>query len=74
MHDDGIPNNTTFEEGDWDRDGDFDVMDIIFALQFGVYTSDDRHSTIAQRFLFGTPVPDKTGSVERATKRLSRSA
>ena len=34
---DGIPNNSTFREGDWDGDGDFTTSDFIFALQAGNY-------------------------------------
>lgn len=29
---DGIPGNSTFEEGDWNGDGDFDVSDLVYAL------------------------------------------
>ena len=34
---DGIPGNSTFEEGDWNGDGDFDTTDLIQAFAIGHY-------------------------------------
>jgi ELWxxDGT repeat protein len=36
-YEDGIPGNSTFEEGDWNSDGDFNTLDIVLALQAGTY-------------------------------------
>lgn len=38
-YEDGIPSNSTFDEGDWNGDGEFDSADLILALQFGDYVS-----------------------------------
>ena len=40
-YDDGIPNNSTFDEGDWNDNGDFDSEDIVFAFIAGTYVFDD---------------------------------
>ena len=29
--------NSTFAEGDWNQDGDFDSSDLVFAFQTGLY-------------------------------------
>ncbi len=39
-YEDGIPGNSTFEQGDWDGDGDFTTADFVFAFQQGTYTSE----------------------------------
>ena len=36
-YEDGIDNNTSFEEGDWDGDGDFTFEDLVFAFIQGHY-------------------------------------
>jgi hypothetical protein len=36
-YEDGIPNNSTYEEGDGDGDGEFDSSDLVFAFQAGIY-------------------------------------
>ncbi len=36
-YEDGIPGNSTFEEGDWNGDGDFDSGDFVLAFQMGHY-------------------------------------
>ena len=37
-YEDGIANNATFAEGDWDGDGDFTSQDIVFAFTQGHFT------------------------------------
>jgi lysophospholipase L1-like esterase len=39
-YEDGIPGNSTFEEGDWNGDGDFDSSDIILAFEAGTYVAE----------------------------------
>ena len=34
---DDIPNNASYEEGDWDGDGDFTSSDLVFVFQAGTY-------------------------------------
>ena len=36
-YEDGIAGNSTFEEGDWNGDGDFDSSDFVFAFRGGHY-------------------------------------
>ena len=36
-YEDGIPNNATFDEGDWNQGGDFDSSDMVLAFQAGHY-------------------------------------
>ena len=36
-YEDDIPGNSTFQEGDWNGDGDFDSSDIVAAMQRGDY-------------------------------------
>jgi chitodextrinase len=36
-YEDGIPDNATFEEGDWDGNGDFDTSDLVTAFKPGQY-------------------------------------
>jgi hypothetical protein len=41
-YEDGIPGNSTFDEGDWNQDGDFDSADFVFAFEAGHYESGQR--------------------------------
>ena len=41
-YEDGVPGNSTFEEGDWDGDGDFTTSDFVFAFQQGTYSRQAR--------------------------------
>ena len=36
-YEDGIPQNASWEEGDWNGDGDFDSLDMVFAFAAGLY-------------------------------------
>lgn len=36
-YEDGIPGNSTFDEGDWNGDGDFTTADFVVAFQAGTY-------------------------------------
>jgi hypothetical protein len=36
-YEDGVPRNTTFDEGDWNGDQEFDSSDLVLAFQFGHY-------------------------------------
>ena len=36
-YEDGIANNSVWEEGDWNRDGEFDSADLVEAMQSGGY-------------------------------------
>ena len=36
-YEDDIPGNSTWEEGDWDGNGDFDSADFVMAFQTGLY-------------------------------------
>lgn len=36
-YEDDIPGNSTWEEGDWNGDGDFDSEDFELAFQTGLY-------------------------------------
>lgn len=38
-YEDGIGDNSIWEDGDWNGDGDFDSGDLIFALQAGTYVA-----------------------------------
>ncbi len=38
-YEDGVPGNSTFEEGDWNGDGDFSSADLIAAMQSGNYVA-----------------------------------
>jgi hypothetical protein len=38
-YEDGIPGNSTFEDGDWNVDGDFRTSDLVFAFQSGMYVA-----------------------------------
>ncbi|MCA9217163.1 MAG: VCBS repeat-containing protein [Planctomycetales bacterium] len=57
-YEDGVPNNSTFDEGDWNGDGDFDSADIVFAFKHATYRADatGRSSEIAAAidFLFAS--------------------
>jgi hypothetical protein len=39
-YEDGIPDNATFDEGDWNQDGDFDSSDMAMAFRTGRYEAD----------------------------------
>jgi hypothetical protein len=39
-YEDGIAGNSTWEDGDWDGDGDVSTRDLVLAFQRGVYLSD----------------------------------
>ena len=36
-YEDGVPGNSTFQEGDWNGDGEFDSQDLVLAFQMGLY-------------------------------------
>jgi hypothetical protein len=36
-YEDGVPQNSTFEEGDWNGDQEFDSGDLVLAFQDGMY-------------------------------------
>ena len=36
-YEDDVDGNSTFEEGDWNGDGDFNTTDLVFAFQLGDY-------------------------------------
>ena len=36
-YEDEIPDNSTFEEGDWDGDNDFTTSDLVFAFRAGTF-------------------------------------
>ena len=38
-YEDSFDGNSTWAEGDWNGDGDFDRYDVVFALQAGNYRS-----------------------------------
>ncbi|MCA9150358.1 MAG: CotH kinase family protein [Planctomycetales bacterium] len=38
---DGIANNSTWEEGDWNRDGEFDSRDFVLAFMINTFVGDD---------------------------------
>jgi hypothetical protein len=38
-YEDGLPGNSTFEEGDWNGDGEFDSSDLVFVFQLGNYVA-----------------------------------
>ena len=68
-YEDDIPNNTTFEEGDWNGDGDFDTLDLVEVFRIGHYvagarphaldrTSDD----VAAALVLNTARADDRGS------------
>lgn len=37
-YDDEVEDNSTFDEGDWNGDGEFDSADLMLAMQQGSYT------------------------------------
>jgi hypothetical protein len=41
-YEDGIPGNSTFDEGDWNGDGDFTTADFVVAFQAGTYVAASR--------------------------------
>jgi hypothetical protein len=45
-YEDGIPNNATFDEGDWNQDGDFDSSDMVMAFQTGLYEANSETTPI----------------------------
>jgi hypothetical protein len=49
-YEDQVPGNSTFEEGDWNGDGDFTTSDFVFVLQAGTYVAESiiaPHSLVA---------------------------
>ena len=42
-YEDGIEGNSTWSEGDFNADGDFDAEDLILAFEFGMYESKRAH-------------------------------
>ena len=38
-YEDDVPGNSTFEEGDWNGDGDFDSSDFVAAFRAGTYVA-----------------------------------
>ena len=40
-YEDGVDGNSTFAEGDWNGDGDFNSRDFVFAFIFGAFEPDD---------------------------------
>ena len=46
-YEDGIDNNSTFAEGDWNGDGDFDSGDLVAAFQAGTFLRAARYADIA---------------------------
>ena len=56
-YEDGIPFNSTWEEGDWDGDSDFGTSDLVLALRAGQYESASPARAIAAAvdWLFAQP-------------------
>ena len=66
-YEDGIPGNSTFEEGDWDGDGDFTTADLVLAFQDGSYVNGAR----AERHVFGSnQANDETDRKLSAKRRV----
>ena len=57
-YEDEIPNNATFEEGDWDGNGDFDTQDFVYVFQMGHYETGEA----LLRFAAG-PLTESTRSI-----------
>jgi hypothetical protein len=38
LHEDLLANNSSWEDGDWNGDGEFDSSDLVFAFANGSYT------------------------------------
>ena len=69
-YEDGIDDNSDFNEGDWNGDGDFDSSDLIFAFQLGNYDAPAaRTAAIDQLFSLN---PDLFSAVDDRLKRNSR--
>ena len=53
----GIAGNSTFSEGDWNGDQDFDSSDLVFTFQSGAYIAAPAKAAIraAVEFLFNQP-------------------
>lgn len=65
-YEDGIPNNSTYDEGDFNGDGDFDSSDFVFALTNGQY----KQSAIFSRAdYFSTFLVDVTDVEETSRRR-----
>lgn len=47
-YEDGIPLNSTWREGDWNSDLDFDTADLIYAFQNGSYSAAARPLTVPE--------------------------
>jgi hypothetical protein len=43
QYEDGIAQNSTWEEGDWNGDGEFDSADLVLAFQAGAYSGENGH-------------------------------
>jgi hypothetical protein len=72
-YEDGVPGNSTFEEGDWNGDGDFDSTDFVFVFTLGHYVAaaqpltqplDQRGEFAGARFDIARPVLDTKHLVE----------
>jgi hypothetical protein len=48
-YEDGVPANSTFEEGDWNGDSDFDSSDLVEAFQAGTYAGSAIPSSARRR-------------------------
>ncbi len=46
-YEDGIPGNSTWDEGDWNGDGDFDSNDLLLAAQTGGYVTAAPQAAVA---------------------------
>ena len=69
-YEDGIDDNSDFNEGDWNGDGDFDSSDLIFAFQLGDYdVLAARTAAIDQLFSLNA---DLFSAVDDRLKRNSR--
>jgi hypothetical protein len=68
-YEDGIPGNSTFEEGDWNGDGDFNTTDFVYVFTLGTYVAaaqplDPRGEFAGTRLDAGRPVLDRQQRVE----------
>ena len=69
-YEDGVDDNSNFNEGDWNGDGDFDSSDLIFAFQLGNYhVPAARMAAIDQLFSLNA---DLFSAVDDRPKRNSR--
>ena len=51
-YEDGLPLNSTWEEGDWNGDGEFDLSDLTLAFESGGYLPSNRILSSASDFQF----------------------